>query len=255
MTEKDIPLLEFDPDPRGIIEPSDHFRPLGITEHCVMVFYKDVIAKLVVDGDAKEVYNVRGSTLDVPVYEIERGGKKLLVLCPPGGSSVSAAFMDIMCALGCSKFIACGSAGVLDRKIERGTVIIVDSAVRDEGTSHHYLPASREIAIPPETVNRIKTVINRREINYIAGKTWTTDAIYRETRGKIRTRREEGCVAVEMEASALIAVARHRNVSFGHILAADDDVSGDAWDPRREVRSPGFRQRLFDLAAEACLEL
>ena len=87
------------------------------------------------------------------------------------------------------------------------------------------------------------------------GKTWTTDGLYRETRGKVERRVAEGCLTVEMEAAAFFAVAAFRGVSFGQLLYAGDDLSGDAWDNRGWDSHAGGRELLFRLAAEACLEL
>jgi uridine phosphorylase len=93
------------------------------------------------------------------------------------------------------------------------------------------------------------------DVPYVLAKTWTTDAIYRETPGKIAARRDEGCACVEMEAAAFFAVARFRGVRFAQILYAGDDCSGAIWDARQwDARQP-VRERLFWLAVEACVEL
>ena len=113
-----------------------------------------------------------------------------------------------------------------------GHVIVATAAVRDEGTSYHYLPASREVAPTDDAVAAIVATLERHEIPFVTGKTWTTDALYRETRGKVARRAAEGCLTVEMEAAAFFAVARFRGVSFGQMLYAGDDLSGDAWDDR-----------------------
>jgi uridine phosphorylase len=89
----------------------------------------------------------------------------------------------------------------------------------------------------------------------VLGKTWTTDAIYRETPARIARRRAEGCITVEMEAAAFFAVAQFRGVTFGQILYGGDDVSGDLWDDRDWDRQTSTREKLFWLAAEACLRL
>jgi purine-nucleoside phosphorylase len=88
---------------------------------------------------------------------------------------------------------------------------------------------------------------------YLVGKTWTTEAPYRETRDKVDLRRREGCLTVEMEASALMAVAQFRNVVLGQVLYGGDDLSGDEWDHRDWQSRSGVRENLFWLAAEACL--
>ncbi len=89
----------------------------------------------------------------------------------------------------------------------------------------------------------------------MVGKTWTTDAFYRETPGKVALRKQEGCLTVEMEAAAFFAVADFRDVTFGQILYGGDDVSGETWDSRRWNERTSVREKLFWLAAEACLEL
>ena len=95
----------------------------------------------------------------------------------------------------------------------------------------------------------------KRQVPYVVGKTWTTDAFFRETPAKVALRKGEGCLTVEMEAAAFFAVAQFRGVPFGQILYGGDDVSGDDWDHRGWTSHPTLRERLFWLAAEACLTL
>jgi len=160
-----------------------------------------------------------------------------------------------MIALGSRKFMACGGAGVLESAIALGHPIVVSAAVRDEGTSYHYLPPGREVEADPAGVAALEETLRAANVAYLVGKTWTTDAIYRETPDKIRRRRAEGCLTVEMEAAAFFAVARFRGVRFGQLLYAGDDVGGEAWDPRRWDSHTSVREKLFWLAAEACLRL
>ena len=89
----------------------------------------------------------------------------------------------------------------------------------------------------------------------MVGKTWTTDAFYRETPAKVKRRKAEGCISVEMEASAFFAVAQFRGVQFAQILYAGDDVSGDKWDSRQWSDQVVAREQLLELAIEACLQI
>ena len=89
---------------------------------------------------------------------------------------------------------------------------------------------------------------------FVAGKVWTTDAIYRETRQKVERRRAEGCLVVEMEAAAFFAVARFRGIRFAQLLYGGDDLSGAQWDSRHWTVSPS-RARTFDLAVELASRL
>jgi len=72
---------------------------------------------------------------------------------------------------------------------------------------------------------------------------------------QVKLRREEGCLAVDMEAAAFFAVAKIRGVKFGSVFYAGDDVSGAEWDRRIWGKQHSIRRELFWLAAEACLKL
>jgi len=98
-------------------------------------------------------------------------------------------------------------------------------------------------------------VLGARGLAYRVGRSWTTDAIFRETREKVRLRREEGCLIVEMEAAAFFAVARFRGATLGQVVYGGDDVSGDAHDHRDWEKLADAREQLFWVAAEACLRL
>jgi len=126
---------------------------------------------------------------------------------------------------------------------------------RDEGTSYHYLPAGREAYPSAEAVTAVTRVLDRHNMPYVTGKTWTTDAFYRETPKRVATRREQGCLTVEMEAAALFAVAEFRHAHIAQLLYGDDDVSGIEWDPRGFGRKSSARETLFWLSLEACLEI
>jgi purine-nucleoside phosphorylase len=117
------------------------------------------------------------------------------------------------------------------------------------------LPPAREVASSPEAVAALQRALQRDSVPFVVGKTWTTDGIYRETPAKVRLRRTEGCLTVEMEAAAFFAVAAFRNVICGQILYSGDDLSREMWDSRHWQRETSVREKLFWIAAEACLEL
>jgi uridine phosphorylase len=158
-------------------------------------------------------------------------------------------------ARGCRTFVACGGAGVLVPDVALGHVIVPISAIRDEGTSYHYLPPGREVEPTARAVDAIVATLEHHHVPYVTGKTWTTDGLYRETRGKLERRVAEGCLTVEMEAAAFFAVAAFRGVTFGQLLYAGDDLSGDAWDNRGWDSHASGRELLFRIAAEACLSI
>jgi uridine phosphorylase len=249
------PILEHDPSPEAIIEPQRVIKPIDIPQHCVVCFFQDVIRKLNDEGRLKVVADLRSEIGKHPVYEMDVDGKRLALFHPGVGAPLAAGFLEELIALGSRRFIACGGAGVLDRQIAVGHVIVPRAAIRDEGTSYHYLPPAREVEVPAGVIACIEEVLTANHCNYLVSKTWTTDAIYRETQAKIRQRRAEGCLTVEMEAAAFFAVAQFRGVQFGQLLYGGDDISGEEWDSRHWDKRATIREKLFWLAAEACLNL
>ena len=251
-----IPLLEFDHSRTALIEPSSVLKQIDIPERCVLCFFQDVLQHVMLEHRGVRVVTKLGSELGHnPVYELNVNGQRVAVVHPGVGAPLGAAILEELIALGCRQFIACGGAGALNSNLTLGHVVIPNAAVRDEGTSYHYLPPSREVTASADAISAIERVLSRHEVPFIVGKTWTTDAIYRETPAKIALRREEGCLTVEMEAAAFFAVAQFRDVQFGQLLYSGDDLSGEAWDHRGWQTYGSARDQLFWLAVEACLEV
>ena len=253
-----IPLIEFDQDKTSITDPSKLHKDTGEINppmHCILPMSGTLINKLENDGRLKKIYELYTPLVPIGVYRIEFEDKLLTVAHPGTSAPHVVAIFEELTALGCRKFIACGSAGVLRPELKRGTVIIPSSALRDEGTSYHYCSPSRVIDMDKEVVKKLESVLQRHNVDYIVGKTWTTDGFYRETRGKVAKRASEGCITVEMECSALIAAAKFRDVTFGQYLVAADDVSGEEWDLRHIDGKMQFQEKVFWLSVEACLEL
>ncbi len=251
----DYPLLEFDPNPSAVIEPHHLSQPLDVPEHCVICFFPEVFAALGQAGRLKEITRTEWEDGPHLLYELEFDGRRLAAFHPGVGAPMAVGMLEQAIGRGCRKFIACGGAGVLDSQIAVGHLVVPASAVRDEGTSYHYLPPAREVEASPQALAAVERVLQQHQVPYVVGKTWTTDAVYRETPGLVKRRRAEGCLTVEMEAAAFFAVAQFRGVTLAQILYGGDDVSGADWDHRDWQSQTSVRERLFWLAAEACLSL
>ena len=256
-----IPLIEFDPSKKALIEP-DMLRALQTNvkppEHCVMPIYSSLIENLKQDGRLEKIHEVYNPHVPMEVFKMGYDGNSLAVAHPGIGAPSAGAHLEEMIALGCRKFIVCGSAGTLKTELSRGVVIIPSSALRDEGTSYHYCPPSRTVVMEPKVIQKLESILQKHHVNYEIGMTWTTDGFYRETKGKIARRKAEGCISVDMECSAFLAIVKFRNVTLGQYLVVGDDVSEDKWDPRYfDDRSPfqSFEERIFWLSVEACLVL
>jgi len=253
--EPDYPILEFDPDDHAVIEPHMVRERLEMPILSVPCFFSDVIQKVCVDGGAKVLTQLASAHGVHPVFEIDWKGHLVAVYHPGVGSPLAGMFLEEIIETGCRIFVAVGGAGGLVPELTVGHVVVPTSAIRDEGTSYHYLPGSRTIEPSARAVAAIENVLQKHRVPFVRGTVWTTDAPYRETRGKVARRVAEGCLAVDMEAAALFAVARFRGAEFGQILAAADDLSQEQWDDRGFIPDVTVRERLFWLAMEACVSM
>ena len=251
MRENNYPILEFDPEQEALIEPSKILEGMNVPDICIIPLYRRVFQVLEDKGYLEIIAEIESNVVpNVKFYRLNLEGFSITLLSPSLGSPFAAGNLELAIALGCSNFLVIGSCGVLDSEIERNQFIIPASAIRYEGTSYHYIPPSREIEMDPEIVKKIHEYLNNKGINNRIGKTWTTDGLFRETPSKIRARKVEGAITVEMEAAALFAVAKFRKVKLGYILAAGDDVSGVEWDRRLATKALDFYEKFFWLSVD-----
>ena len=247
------PVLEYDDNPLAKLNPS-HFSGEGFdTDQMVITFFPEVIAKLLSSGSLREVCVIPGEN-PVPIYRFAEKEDVLLTLgqvgCPACGGN-----LDLFHAMGVQKVMFCGGGGVLDRNIEVGQVLVVDGAIRDEGFSYQYIPASRIVYTDPQITDKVVSGLEKRKVSYLRGLVWTTDAIFRETSDRIALRKEEGAKIVEMEQAGCIAVARFRNFAYGALIYGGDDLAGEDWDGRSWRSREGVRYDLVQLCAELVSEI
>jgi len=220
-----------------------------------MCFFGDVVSAVASQRGARRAAHLYSEHGVHPIFELEHRGERIAFFQPGVGAPLAALFLEEAIDYGCRSLVACGGAGALDFDLALGHPVVVSAAVRDEGTSYHYLAPSRLIEADPAVVTVLEEVIGRSGAPFTTGTTWSTDAVYRETKDKVSLRRAEGCITVEMEAAALLAVARFRDVSLGQLLYAGDSLAGDSWDHRGWVYAHEVREALFWLAMDAAAEL
>ena len=153
-------------------------------------------------------------------------------MCMRVGAPSACGIMEEMIPHGVKKFLMLGSCGALDHAITAGHILVPYAAVRDEGTSYHYAPPAEEAVLEPACVDAVCQALEDMDVPYARVKTWTTDAFFRETRGKVEKRLKQGCSVVEMECAAMATVAAFRNVKFAQFMWAADSLSGEKWDAR-----------------------
>ena len=185
-------------------------------------------------------------------YLVPCNDARILVLKVPGfGAPTAVMTLEELTAFGIDTFVNLGTAGGLQQNMDIGDIVICDRAIRDEGTSHHYLPDEEYAYSCPELTERLCTAFEKKGIQYSKGTSWTTDAPYRETIEELRQYCADGVATVEMEASALFAVGAYRGVSVSAVFAISDILSEEDWNQgyHSEEKLEGLKQ-IFEIALE-----
>ena len=244
-----IPILEFDDNPQAVIMPTHEELDLKLPKKCIYAFLEEEIDRYAQEIEAECVGEFVSATKTYPVYVIDYKGEKVCLAQAPVGSAPAAQFMDWLIGYGVEKIISTGTCGVLTN-IEENAFLVPVRALRDEGTSYHYASPSRYMDVHVEAISAIEQVLEQLCIPYEEVMTWSTDGFYRETAEKVAYRKEEGCAVVEMECSALAAVAQLRGVVWGELLFTADSLADlENYDSR------DWGSEAFDKALELCLEI
>jgi uridine phosphorylase len=186
-------------------------------------------------------------------YLVPYKDSRILVLKVPGfGAPTAVMTFEELAAFGIKKIINLGTAGGLQQDMNIGDIVICDRAIRDEGTSHHYLPVEKYASSCPELTENLCAAFERKDIQYSKGTSWTTDAPYRETIEELRQYCADGVATVEMEVSALFAVGAYRGVGVSAILVISDLLSEEDWNQgyHSEEKLESLKQ-IFKVALEA----
>ena len=222
---------EFDPDRAAMINPEECVAPVpGFPEICVFPFSKRIVQQCVDRYQGEQIATLAFCSGQVPIYRMEIQGVTLAMGLPHVGGPAASSFIEEVRVKGGKYFVFFGSAGTLSRDIPLNSFILPTAAIRDEGLSYHYLPPADEVELDPACVGACRQAMEDLGLPVAEGKTWTTDAFYRETRGKMARRKEQGCLCVEMECASLAAVAQFRGVKFAEFFYVTDNLDGPVWD-------------------------
>ena len=226
-------LEEFDDNKRAVINPDDVIEKVeGMPKVAIACFSHNLFNEIVAGGKCLKIAELHNTTEDKNVYELDYNGHKFALFKMGVGAPVAVVDIEDMHAMGVEKFIVFGNCGVLDNAIDDCSIIIPNKALRDEGTSFHYIKSSRSVDLNKKYTTEFKEILAKLGYSYTEGATWTTDAFYRETRNKVNKRKEEGAIVVEMEASALQAVCDFRGCELFIFFYAGDNLANEEWDIR-----------------------
>ena len=232
-TTGDGRFVSFYEEKDAFINPCDTTeRMAGFPEVCITTFSENIIEDFAQKNRTKVIANMYSANGTLPVYELEYAGKKMGLFLSRVGAPACVSGLEEIMAMGAKKIVLFGCCGVLDQSAVGGKIIVPTSAVRDEGTSYHYIPACEEIEAERSSIDAAVLCLEKLGIPYVTGKIWTTDGIYRETREMIEARKSQGCIAVEMECSASLAVAKFRNIPIIPFFYGADNLDSEQWEQR-----------------------
>lgn len=195
-----------------------------VCDVCLLTFSNVIFDALQKRFELSEIGRKRCVNGDRPFYLFEYEGKTIAtMICGIGATIAGGDIEELNWYTGATKFVLFGSAGSLNREATSGRYVIPTEAYRDEGMSYHYAKPADYIAV--KGADRVTEIFRSLGFPYVAGRVWTTDAFYRETRAQFECRRSEGCIAVDMEVAGVQAVCDFYGFELYDFL-----VTGDGFD-------------------------
>lgn len=224
-----------------------------ICDRAIVTFSHEISSYALKTFDCEKIAVIRSCRGDMPVYMLEYRGVRVAFYVSPLGSAMAATTVaEASWIFGATKFVMFGSSGALDREKTEGRLVVPTAAYRDEGMSYHYAPAADYIDLPG--AKKVSEVFDRLEAPYVLGKTWTTDAAYRETRAHMEARKREGCLAVEMEVAGVQAVCDFYGLELCNFLMTGDVLDLPDWD-RAGLAEANHCLDNFRLALETAISI
>jgi len=201
---------------------------LVIPEICILDPDGDIMEYVILKHKAQ--LNKAWACYHTRLFEFEYGDIKVGIIGRAVGASFAVLLAEQLFASGCKLLLSMTSSGQLVQPMDPPYFILIEKAVRDEGTSYHYLPSSQFSFIKEDLKKKLLGAFDNLDLKIFTGTTWTTDAPYRETEETINHYKSIGVHAVEMEASALYAFAEARNrnvICFAHVTNQMASIDGD----------------------------
>lgn len=252
LIKNEIPILEYDTEAKAVLMPG-HGWDYKFAQTAVMLFMEKETDEFAAAHSCEIVGKFESVTKVFNVYKVTHNDVELVFCQAPLGGAGAVQIMEQLIAGGSRKIIAAGCCGALVDGAE-GEFFVPTAAFRQEGTSYHYLPPSREVELDESAIKSIEVALSKRNLPYSECKTWTTDGFYRETKDMVLYRKSEGCSVVEMECASLAACAKMRGVMFGQLLFTADSLANTDAHDERNWGNDTFRAAL-EIAMDAAVEV
>ncbi len=166
------------------------------------------------------------------------------VVGPALGAPLAVLVLEPLILGGAKEIVLLGFCGSLSRRIKAGEAVSISWALSDEGTSRHYRPRKRAFNPSLRLKNKLESELHARQLCFKTGALVTTDAPFRETPAWLRRSRHKGAELVDMEASAVFALAEHHSIRAASVQIVSDELSSGRW--KTAFRSDLLKQRARD---------
>jgi len=210
-----MPLLEHEPSEKPVFTAANLLEGARIRKGlsrvivpagCLLDFDGELVQHLADTGRAAE--DSAWPCFHTRLFRWREGSAEYGVIGGTIGAPFAVLVAEELFSLGCRVLVSISSAGLVARRFTPPFFLLIDKALRDEGTSCHYLPPGRYVDADPSLIAAVRRRTGGLSVPVHAGPSWTTDAPFRETKRLIASRRREGVVSVEMEAAALLTLGK-----------------------------------------------
>jgi uridine phosphorylase len=172
----------------------------------------------------------RAGGMNGDLYALKKPKDKIGIMTGfGGGSPMTVELAEEFAAMGVKCMILMTWGGILQPDLNAGDIVVIDRAIRDEGTSYHYLPPAKYVEANSQLADRLLQTIQARGGKCSRGTTWTTDAPFRETMEEIQQYQSEGVKTVEMESAGLFTVGHVRNIPTVSVIVGMDRLAELRW--------------------------
>jgi uridine phosphorylase len=210
-----VPILDHDTGEPALFEPGNLLegarRQKGLAASrvppgCLLDMDGELVERLVASGRA--VLDPSWPCFHTKLHRWSVGGGEIGVVGGTVGAPFAVLVAEELFASGCEALVTISSAGLVASHARPPFFVLIERALRDEGTSYHYLPPERWAEADPALTDAVARALAGSSAALLRGASWTTDAPFRESASLIADRRAEGILSVEMEASALLAMGQ-----------------------------------------------
>ena len=223
-------IHDYDNDTSPVVS-LEHFygKPRHIVDKCLILFSKVIHDHLLEEYACERIATIGQCNGNIPIYSFEHAGEQIAFYLSGIGSAIAADLCyQAHWLTGAEKFIMFGSCGSLDQAATSGKYIIPTESYRGEGCSYYFVPPADYITV--RNADKVAAVFDEIGAPYAKGRVWTTDSMLRETAGLVQKRKQEGCIAVEMEVAGVQAACDFYGLELFDFLEAGDVLDESDYD-------------------------